>query len=152
MGFILFLLYDTQSTYTTHCSLFLGWYLDRRTILHEFYYTSDGEESGTCVATWLSRKNVKCKWRRLYEDNDYSEEEESESELDNEQKDRKRRAAIVVTPLKNLELEESGDDEDSNISIEGGVHLGGIVVTNLIPRMTKMMEIISHMLPKSNEV
>jgi len=94
----------------------IGWYLDRRTILHEFYYASDQEECGTCVATWLSRKNVNCKWRRLSDDNDYSEEEE-ESESESEQlEDRKRRAAIVVTPVKNQSLEESDEDtEQSNI-------------------------------------
>ena len=99
--------------------LFTGWYLDRRTILHEFYYSSDQVECGTCVATWLSRKNVKCKWRRLSDDNDYSEEEkESESESEQLLEDRKRRAA-VVTPTKNPQLGESSDDEDteqSNIS------------------------------------
>ena len=99
---------------------YIGWYLDRRTILHEFNYASDKEECGTCVATWLSRKNVKCKWRRLSDDNDYSEEEE-ESESEPEQlEDRKRRAAIVVTPMKNKELGESSDDEDTELSNIGG--------------------------------
>ena len=101
----------------------IGWYLDRRTILHEFYSASDQEECGTCVASWLSRKNVKCKWRRLSDDNDYSEEEEeSESESKQLLEDTKRRAAIVVTPMKNTELGESSDDEDteqSNVSLEG---------------------------------
>lgn len=107
-------------TYNFHHSLFIiGWYLDRRTILHEFYYASDQEECGTCVATWLSRKNVKCKWRRLSDDNDYSEEEE-ESQSESEQlEDRKRRAAIV-TPMKNQESGESSDDEDTELSNVGG--------------------------------
>ena len=84
--------------------------------MHEFYYASDQEECGTCIATWLSRKNVKCKWRRLSDDNDYSADEE-ESESESEQlEDRKRRAAIVVTPVKNQSLEESDEDtEQSNI-------------------------------------
>lgn len=61
------------------------WYLDRQTTLHEFWYTSDDKLSGECIASWLNRKNVKCKWRRMSEYCAYSNdgaEEKSASNID----------------------------------------------------------------------
>ena len=62
------------------------WYLDRTTILHEFWYVGDqASTSGQCIASWLHRKRVKCKWRRMSDENDYSNEEDSSSESESDE-------------------------------------------------------------------
>ena len=57
------------------------WYIDRKTIIHELHHTS--EDAGSCIASWGVRKRVRCKWRRLCEENDdeapSSDEEDYES-------------------------------------------------------------------------
>ena len=61
------------------------WPLDRLTTIHKFWYSSD--EGGKCIASWRVRKNIKCKWRKMEDENNYDEEEESESESESESAD-----------------------------------------------------------------
>eukprot|EP00579_Thalassiosira_antarctica_P012953 CAMPEP_0201942770 /NCGR_PEP_ID=MMETSP0903-20130614/49684_1 /ASSEMBLY_ACC=CAM_ASM_000552 /TAXON_ID=420261 /ORGANISM="Thalassiosira antarctica, Strain CCMP982" /LENGTH=336 /DNA_ID=CAMNT_0048485253 /DNA_START=21 /DNA_END=1028 /DNA_ORIENTATION=+ len=83
------------------------WHLDKTTTLHEFRYTSD--DGGVCIASWLVRKKVKCKWRRISEDNDYDDDEnESDSDSDSESESDQNGAAMV--PPK-VQPADSGDGE-----------------------------------------
>ena len=94
------------------------WDLDKKTTLHNFRYTSD--DKGVCVASWLSRKNVKCKWRKVCEDNSYSDEEESESS-----EEESKAPPPVVSPLKDDHTERESSDGDggdaSSLSSDSGM-------------------------------
>lgn len=79
--------------------------MDRKTALHEFHYRE--ECGGYCIASWGVRKFVRCRWRRVCEEND-SDGPSSSSE-EEEQEDQPRVATAEVSV--------DNDDEDGSAAL-----------------------------------
>jgi len=98
--------------------------MDRKTILHEFNYKSD--HAGDCIASWGVRKRVKCRWRRVCEENDegappHDDDSSSGSSSDDEGGDcydesSLERATVAAATEVSVSLGPD-DDDDDDISV-----------------------------------
>lgn len=102
--------------------------MDRKTILHEFHYKE--EEGGYCVASWGVRKKVRCRWRRVCEENDSEavpsssseEEEEVGGELASCCSERGRNVTTTTTEVS----VDNDEDEDRSAALLSNADLNDI--------------------------
>lgn len=91
--------------------------------MHDFWYTSDDKLSGKCIASWLHRKNVKCKWRRISADCDYSNDDDDVDDSDDEeetsgQSGQRTAPRVPFEDDNTAESEEESDDDQESANEE----------------------------------
>jgi DNA (cytosine-5)-methyltransferase 1 len=134
--------YDIELYWKKECQ---WWGLDRKTVIHDFTYNdsnsnnssnsdnnstsssnSNTEEhnsntSGTCIASWGVRKHVKCKWRKICDENDEEAPPSSSSEEDDDEEQQAAAATEVSVSVLSPDEEQLDEISTLNTSTKGGM-------------------------------